>query len=344
MTLNRRMAFGLAASAALAACRQRPIETPTRSGPMDVKLLDREFPALAERAQPGALALGVMNLQTTQTWYWNTDRAFPLAGAAALPTAAAVLAQLDGGGLSLGEPVRFGSLDLSPPPSLIDQRWPTPPDGHWASLSVSNLLTLMMLAGDNTAMDLLMRRVGGPGAVSAFLESKGVSGLRIDRYRREIGVDLFGMPPFRPAWKDPAAFDAARDSVTPALRQRAMDAYILDPKDSATVPAALGFLAMLANGELVSAASTDRLIGWMRAAPRGPLGRDLPPKTLIARTGGAVPTDLGFTAAQTEFLIAGFSPQSRYAIAAFLVGSTATEAARESLFADAGKLVVRAVG
>jgi beta-lactamase class A len=343
MTLNRRLALGLAGSAALAACHRR-LETPARSGPMDIKLLDREFPALAERAQPGALAMGVMNLQTTQTWYWNTDRAFPLSGATPLPIAAAVLAQLDAGSLALAEPVRFGALDLAPPPSLIDQRWPTPPDGHWASLSVSNLMTLALLAGDNTAMDLLMKRVGGPGGVSAYLESKGVSGLRIDRYRREIGVELFGMPAFRPAWKDPAPFDEARNAVAPALRQAAMDAYILDQKDSATVPAALGFLAMLANGELVSPASTSRLVASMRAAARGPLGRGFPRTALIARSGGSAPTDLGFTAAETEFVIASLSPQSRYAVAAFLVGSTATEAARDSLFADAGKLAAQAVG
>ena len=92
---------------------------------MDTKRLDAGFPALADRARPGAFAMGVMNLATTATWYWNTDRAFPLAGT--------VAAADRGGGpgagrrrqAALAEPVTFSALDLSPPPSLIDHAWPT---------------------------------------------------------------------------------------------------------------------------------------------------------------------------------------------------------------------------
>src|SRR5476649_82327 len=150
MTLSRRGALALSASAALAACRRKLSTTP-KAGPMDTKRLDAEFPALAQRARPGAFAMGVMNLASTATWYWNTDRAFPLAEAAALPIAVAAMALVDGRKLALTEPVGFSALDLSPPPSLIDQHWPTPPQGHVGAIPAQGLLTLALREGDNTA-------------------------------------------------------------------------------------------------------------------------------------------------------------------------------------------------
>jgi beta-lactamase class A len=343
MTLSRRAAFAIAGSAALAAC-QRKLSTPPKAGPMDTRRLDAEFPALAQRAKPGAFAMGVMNLATTATWYWNTDRAFPLSNAAALPIAVAALAQVEAGKLALSEPVRFGALDLSPPPSLIDRSWPSPPDGHAGAIPVQSLITLALREGDNTAIDVLMKRIGGPGAVSAFLQQKGVTGLRVDRYQREIGVELLGMPTFRPAWKDPAAFAVARDQAPAPLRQAAMDQLIADPRDSSTAPAALGFLGLLARAQLVSAGSLARLIGWMEDAPPGRFAAGMPQGARLARAMGETAEDLGFVAATSELAIATFPGNRRYAIAGFLVGSTATEAARGALFADAARLAAAAIG
>jgi beta-lactamase class A len=343
MSVSRRQAFALAASAALAAC-QRKLTTTVTVGPMDIKRIDSGFPPLAQRARPGAFALGVMNLATTATWYWNTDRGFPLAGAVALPIAVAALAQIEAGKLKLTDPAPFDSLDLSPPPSMIDRSWPTPPAGHTASIPVQSLITLALREGDNTAIDVLMKRIGGPGQVGAFLEQKGVTGLRVDRYEREIGVELYGMPTFRAEWKDPAAYGAARDQVQAPGRQAAMDRFIADPRDTTTVPAALGFLGLLAGGQLVSPAAFNRLLGWMEDAPPGRFAAGLPKGVRVARAMGETPEDLGFVAATSELAIATFPGGHRYALAGFLVGSTATEAARSALFADAARLAAAAIG
>jgi beta-lactamase class A len=189
-----------------------------------------------------------------------------------------------------------------------------------------------------------MKEVGGPGAVSAFLEQKGVTGLRVDRYERELAVEMLGMPSFRPDWKDPAAFAVARDQVTARERQSAMNRFILDPRDTSTVPAALGFLGLLAGGQLISPASVARLLGWMQDAPPGRFAAGLPRGVTVARATGETATDLGFTAATAELAIATFPGGRRYALAAFLVGSTATWKARNALFADAAQLVAAAIG
>jgi beta-lactamase class A len=254
------------------------------------------------------------------------------------------MAQVDAGKLSLAEPVRFDALDLSPPFSLISQDWPDPPDNLATTMRASDLIVLALREGDSTAMDVLAQRIGGPGAVSAFLQAKGVLGLRVDRYQRQIVADMFAMPSFRAAWKTQAAFDAARSAAPPTARQSAMDRFILDPRDTATAPAALGFLALLAGSELVSPASTRALLGWMGTAPGSLFRAGLPPGAPLAHTAGASHADLGFTPATTELAIATFPSGRRYALAGFLVGSTATAEQRRALFAAGAALASRAIG
>jgi beta-lactamase class A len=344
MTTSRRQALTLAAAGALAACQRHRLIAAVKSRPMDTALLSRTFPALAARALPGVFVLGVMDLQTTTAWYWDTARGFPLGAAAAAPIATAALAQVDAGQLSLTEPVTYTSLDLSPPPSLLARDWPNPPDRHTAQIAAADLFRLALREDDATAIDVLMRRIGGPGAVSAFLDLKKVLGVRVDRYQREIEVAMFGMPTFRAAWKDPASFAEAREAVAPRARQAAMNAYIRDPRDTATAPAALGFLGLLVAGELISASSTARLLAWMESAPGSLFKPGLPADWRVSHATGAAPLDLGFEAAVTELAVVTAGPGRRYALAGFLAGSTATAPARATLFADAARLAVRAIG
>ena len=72
MTMSRRQALTFAAAAALAACKRHQLTTATHGHAMDTHRLDHGFPVLAQRAAPGVFALGVMDLQTAATWYWNT--------------------------------------------------------------------------------------------------------------------------------------------------------------------------------------------------------------------------------------------------------------------------------
>ncbi len=345
MSLSRRAALAAGASIALASCGRRgPVGRKSR--PLDTGSLDRGFPALADRARPGAFAVGVMDLATSVTWYWNIDRPFPLEGASTAPMAAAALAEVDAGRMSLNEPVRFTDLDLSPPPSAIDAKWPTPPDGHAASVPVSTLLTLALQLGDSTAADVLMKRIGGPDAVTAWLRLKGVTEMRIDRYGRELQGEMEGMPTFRPAWKDEAAFVAARDQIPAPDRQAAMDAYLSDPRDTTTLPGALNFLSQLAGGDLLSPASTALMLKWMEGERSGQarLRAGLPKDARLSHTAGTSGTDVGFTPATNDIGVATFADGRRYAIAGFLAGSTATEAQRDALFADAAKLITAASG
>ncbi len=63
------------------------------------------------------------------------------------------------------------------------------------SLSVHNLLELMLTLSDNTATDVLTRLAGGPQAATAWVRKQGVEDQRIDRDTASLLRDFFDLPP-----------------------------------------------------------------------------------------------------------------------------------------------------
>jgi len=84
-----------------------------------------------------------------------------------LPLGAAALSEVDAGRLNLAETVDLEGEDLSPPLSPIADAWP----GR-TIYTLGELFDAALRDSDNTAADVLMRRIGGPGAVSAWLQAR----------------------------------------------------------------------------------------------------------------------------------------------------------------------------
>jgi beta-lactamase class A len=76
----------------------------------------------------------------------------------------------------------------------------------------------------------------------------------------------------------------------------------------------------------------------------GRLRAGLPKGASLAHKSGSSGTDLGFTPATNDIGIVTLKDGRRYAIAAFLAGSTATEAERDAIFADTARLMLKAAG
>jgi beta-lactamase class A len=312
--------------------------TASRTPTLDVNALDRETRALAERARPGVLGFGLMNLESGQMWTLNGDRPFPMQSVFKMLVGAAALSEVDAAQLSLGEVFEITAKQLSPPRSPIADAWP----GRTA-YTADELLVAAVSDSDNTAADVLMKRIGGPGAVTAWLQSKKVDEVRVDRYERELQPEALGMAPFRPAWKG-AAFDAALATVPPEAQRKAALAYLRDVRDTATPHGMLLFLSMLDAGELLSPASTRRLLTIMAQSPRGPerLKAGFPAGSTFAHKIGTG-TNQGLTTAYNDVGVLTLADKRSYAVAAFLTGSTADETGRAGLLADLGRAIVRAV-
>jgi beta-lactamase class A len=339
-SLGRRDLLAGAACLTLAGCgREKPL-TASRTPRLDMKRLGKEIGALAAKAS-GVLGFGLMNLESGEFWVRLGDRTFPMQSVFKLPLGAAVLNEVDTGQLGLVEVLTLTDKELSPDWSPIADAWP----GR-TTYTVLELLTAAVSDSDNTAADLLMKRIGGPGVVTAWLQAKKVDEIRVDRYEREVQPDVYGMASFRPAWRGDAAFSAARATVAPAARHAATLAYMADPRDSSTPRGMLGFLRKFDEGELLSAASTRRLLTIMLGSPRGAdrIKAGLPKGSSFAHKVGTSGTDQGLSAAYNDAGIFTLPDRRSYAVAAFLTGSTAPEADRAALFAGLGRVAVASVG
>lgn len=339
-TLHRRQMLAGGLALTVGACSKPMPLTVSHTPRLDTKRLAEEVPALAQRARPGVLGFGLMNLESGERWALEGDRRFPMQSVFKAPLAAAVLAEVDAGRVRLDEAVKIEDVDLSPRWSPIADAWP----GR-ADYTVQELLVAAVEQSDNTAADVLMKRIGGPGAVTAWLQAKRVPDLRVDRYERELQPEAHGVASFRPEWRGPV-FWAKAQTVAPALRRAAMARYLADPRDTATPNGMLEFLAKLDAGELLSLPSSRRLIRMMTEGPRGAerLKAGLPAKWLFAHKVGSSGDDLGLTLAYNDVGILTLPDKRSYAVAAFLSGATAREADQAALFADLGRLVAKSVG
>jgi beta-lactamase class A len=237
--------------------------------------------------------------------------------------------------------VTIGAADLGPPPSRINRLF----QGAPLSLPAADLIVLTARDGDNTAVDALMRRLGGPAALSAWLAGHGLGDLRVDRYERELQTQVIGLGDYRPEWALPAAWSAAEDAAPAGAREAALAAYLADPRDTATVPTLTRFLTLLAGGGLISVAATAFLLRVM-TAPKGAasgLAAGLPPGAAVAHKAGASTTSLGLTPAANDIGLVTLADGRRFAIAVLLAGSNATAAQRGALIADAARLAVAAL-
>ena len=341
-SLGRRELLVGGASLVLAACdRGAPLTTASHTPRLDMKRLESEVGALAARAAPGVLGVGLMNLESGESWERLGDRPFPMMSVFKLPLSGAVLAEVDAGRLSLGETLTLAEKDLSPPLSPIADAWP----GRTA-YTVAELFAAALGESDNTAADTLMKRIGGPGAVSGWLQAKKIDEVRVDRYERELAPNALGMASFRAAWKGFAAFDKAVATIPAAQRHAATLAYMADPRDTATPRGMLGLLRKLDAGELLSPASTHLLLSTLERTSRGVdrIKAGLPSGVRFAHKPGTSSTDQGLNAAFNDVGIFTLRDGRNYAIAAFLSGSTAPEPARAALFADLGRIAVHNVG
>lgn len=340
-TLHRRTLLAAAPAGLLAACQKKVLVTVSTTPRIDQVGLGRAVAAIAARVAPAALGVGLINLESGEAFTFNAERGFPMQSVFKMLLGAGVLSEVDAGRVLLTERVYLLENQLSPQRSPIATAWP----GR-REYTVAELLAAAVTDSDNTAADVLMKRIGGPGALSAWLTVKHVSGIRVDRYEREIQPQVYGMPSFRPAWRTDAAFAAARSAVPPAARLAAMRAYMADPRDTATPRGMLTFLQMLDQGDLIAPASTRLLIQLMSQTARGGarIRAGLPKAALLAHKPGTSGVDQGLSSAHNDVGIFRLADRRAYAICVFLSGSTLAEAGRDAIIAQVTSAAVKAVG
>ncbi len=150
---------------------------------------------------------GVMVRDTGSDWTWayRAEERFLMNSTVKPVICGAVLAEVDGGALTLDEvlPIRDENL-LSYAP-VTETR-------VGESMSIGDLCLATLDMSDNTAANLLMDRLGGPQEVTAFLRDIGDPVTRLDRREPELNTFAPGDP---------------RDTTTPAAMLDTLQAMLL---------------------------------------------------------------------------------------------------------------------
>jgi beta-lactamase class A len=135
------------------------------------------------------VGVSAVHLETGVRIELNESRHFPLASTYKVPMAAYALHLATQGTLALDQLIEVSQQDLVIS-SPITRLFPHP----GIQLSLLNLLEATLIRSDNTATDVLLRTIGGGQAVTAWLQQKGIDGLRVDRPTADLIRDYMGMP------------------------------------------------------------------------------------------------------------------------------------------------------
>jgi beta-lactamase class A len=214
--------------------------------------------------------------------------------------AACVLGGVDRGEIELGEALGYSEEDLLEYAPVARE--------HVAqgALPVETLCAAAVSLSDNTAANLLLARIGGPQALTAFLRRCGDEVTRLDRNEPDLNTNVRGDP---------------RDTTTPRAMAETMRTILL--------------------GEALADDSRGRLQQWLKDAKTGlaRLRAGLPPDWLVGDKTGT-----GANGAANDVAIVWPPGRSPILIAAYLSDSSAApdvlNAAHEAIAATVTRNVI----
>ncbi len=168
--------------------------------------------------------VGIVVKDTATGWQWGyrEDERFLMASTFKSVLCGAVLERVDEAELSLSEPIQVEASDILDYAPVAETR-------VGATMTIGELCLATLDISDNTAANLLIDRLGGPGAVTDFALGLGDEVTRLDRMEPELNA--------------PAA-DERFDTTSPAAMARTWEAMLL--------------------GEALSPDSRAQLADWMR--------------------------------------------------------------------------------
>ena len=184
--------------------------------------------AAIERASGGKLGVFVIDTGSGRTLAWRADSRFPFCSSFKAPLAAFVLSEADRGELKLDQPVRYTAADLLAYAPVTRKHVA---DG---AMSFGDLCSAAVEYSDNTAANLLLREVGGPAVLTAWMRAQGDAAFQLSH--NEPGLNH-------------ARFGDAIDTTTPRAMAQSFRRFLF--------------------GEGLSPASRTTFAGWLVANTTG---------------------------------------------------------------------------
>ncbi|MBA3577319.1 MAG: class A beta-lactamase [Sphingomonas sp.] len=314
---------------------QAAVPAQPRAAPAPAELRDR-INTLG-REFDGRVGISVKSVDDGWSVGWKADELYPQQSVSKLWVAITALDAVDKGRVDLDDTVTLGRSDLT----LFHQPIASKVLGNGGHrMTLSELLTEALTKSDNTANDKLMRSVGGPEAVRDMLRAKKLGSIRFYDGERSLQSRIAGLT-WTQSYSVGRAFYEARNALPMSVRRAAFNRYVEDPYDGASASGIANALGRLKQGELLSPASTARLLRTMgntRTGPNRLKGGLRPGWTVSHKTGtGQVlgPVQAGYN----DIGILTAPDGSSYAVAVMIKATSAPLPTRMTLMNN----VVRAV-
>jgi len=255
-----------ATSQGAAPAQSRPAAAPARPAPAAPPYLRDRIDELG-RGFNGRVGIAVRSIDDGWSTGWRADELYPQQSVSKLWVSIAAMDAVDKGKVSLDDRVTLSRSDLTlfhqPIRDLI-----LGGGGGGYTTSLGDLLVRAITTSDNTANDKLMRSVGGPGAVRDMIRDKQLGAIRFYDGERALQSRIAGLI-WSPSYSIGTAFWEARNALPLSVRKAAFKRYVEDPYDGAAPSAMVNALARLKRGELLSPASTMRLLNIMSNTKTG---------------------------------------------------------------------------
>ncbi len=300
--------------------------------------------ALAQRIRElgvnfnGDIGIAFQDIQTGWSTAYDGSTWFPQQSVSKFWVSLTALDKADKGQLDLTSPVTLTKADLTLFYQPIARQ--IGPNGYQTTLD--SLMHRAITQSDNTCNDFVLWKAGGPDAVRAFLRNKGIDGVRFGPGERKLQSKIAGLE-WQQSYSIGNNFYTARSALPMPVRQAALRSYLTDPMDGAKPVSVVSALARLHKGELLSPASTQKMLNYMSNTRTGPQrlkgglapGWKLAHKTGTGQVLGAVGTgynDIGILTA----------PDGRaYAVAVMIRSTTAPLGERMNVMQNTVRAVIK---
>jgi beta-lactamase class A len=228
----------------------------------------------------------------------------PMQSVYKLPISMAMLHAIEQGRFTLTQTIRFLPSDLIAPDQYSPLR-DAHPHGD-ADIPVQDLIHGALVDSDGVASDMLMRALGGPAAVNAYIRSLGIHGIEIRDTEKTLGRDVQ-----------------------------------LENRNTAEPRAMVALLRLIADHSPLTPDHTSLLLGWMRSTHTGDhrLRALLPPGTVVADKTGTAGTGRNYTNATNDGGLITLPDGRILAVAVLVADSAAPEAIREHVIAEIGQAI-----
>lgn len=241
-----------------------------------------------EKQCKGTLGISALHFETKNKLSYKGDNYFLLCSTYKIPIAICLLKQIEEGKLQLDQAIEITEFDIRPGAfSLINEL----DYSSKVQLSVLNLLTLMMQHSCNSATDILLRLIGGPGAVTAMLNNINLSHIRVDRNTLEIMAAWDGITTLPHDHRlTIAEYKKLESSVSSNKIQEAKAIFKCDHKDRGTPIAMTTLMEKLLDDQLINSKHRALILKIMRRCKTGPkrLMGMLPTHVQVSRKTGTL--------------------------------------------------------